>query len=47
CASPAAALARRCRWLVDEAKARLPVWKLEVAVSGERWVEGSTSAPTL
>jgi MoaE-MoaD fusion protein len=34
-------------WLVDEAKARLPVWKLEVAVSGERWVEGSTSAPTL
>jgi MoaE-MoaD fusion protein len=34
-------------WLVDEAKARLPVWKLEVAVTGERWVEGSTSAPTL
>jgi MoaE-MoaD fusion protein len=34
-------------WLVDEAKARLPVWKLEVAESGERWVEGSTRAPTL
>jgi MoaE-MoaD fusion protein len=34
-------------WLVDEAKSRLPVWKLEVAESGERWVEGSTSQPTL
>jgi MoaE-MoaD fusion protein len=34
-------------WLVDEAKARLPVWKLEVAENGERWVEGSTRAPTL
>ena len=34
-------------WLVDEAKARLPVWKLEVAENGERWVEGSTSHPTL
>jgi MoaE-MoaD fusion protein len=34
-------------WLVDQAKARLPVWKLEVAETGERWVEGSTSHPTL
>jgi MoaE-MoaD fusion protein len=34
-------------WLVDEAKLRLPVWKLEVAVTGERWVEGSVGAPTL
>jgi MoaE-MoaD fusion protein len=34
-------------WLVDEAKSRLPVWKLEVAESGERWVEGATSQPTL
>lgn len=34
-------------WLVDEAKHRLPVWKLEVAASGERWVEGSVSSPTL
>jgi MoaE-MoaD fusion protein len=34
-------------WLVDEAKARLPVWKLEVAATGERWVEGATSQPTL
>jgi molybdopterin converting factor subunit 1 len=31
-------------YLVDEAKARLPVWKLEVGAGGERWVEGSTSA---
>ncbi len=34
-------------WLVDEAKSRLPVWKLEVAESGERWVEGAISQPTL
>jgi molybdopterin synthase catalytic subunit len=34
-------------WLVDQAKARLPVWKLEIAESGERWVEGATSQPTL
>jgi MoaE-MoaD fusion protein len=34
-------------WLVDEAKLRLPVWKLEVAVTGERWVEGSAGAATL
>ncbi len=34
-------------WLLDQSKARLPVWKLEVAESGERWVEGSTTAPTL
>ena len=38
---------RAVPWLVDEAKARLPVWKLEVAENGERWVEGSTSHPTL
>jgi MoaE-MoaD fusion protein len=34
-------------WLLDQSKARLPVWKLEVAASGERWVEGSVSSPTL
>ena len=34
-------------WLVDAAKARLPVWKLEVAASGERWVEGSVSGAVL
>jgi molybdopterin synthase catalytic subunit len=34
-------------WLVDEAKLRLPVWKLEVASTGERWVEGSTTRQTL
>ncbi len=34
-------------WLLDEAKARLPVWKLEVTQSGQRWVEGSTSSAVL
>jgi len=33
-------------FLVDEAKARLPVWKLEVGPGGERWVEGAASAST-
>ncbi len=34
-------------WMLDEAKTRLPVWKLEITQHGERWVEGSTAAPTL
>ena len=34
-------------WLVDAAKERLPVWKLEVAVNGERWVEGNVSGAVL
>lgn len=34
-------------WLVDAAKERLPVWKLEVALSGERWVEGSVTGAVL
>lgn len=34
-------------WLVDASKERLPVWKLEVAVSGERWVEGSVTGAVL
>jgi molybdopterin synthase catalytic subunit len=34
-------------WLVDAAKARLPVWKLEVAANGERWVEGNAGAAVL
>jgi MoaE-MoaD fusion protein len=34
-------------WLVDASKERLPVWKLEVATSGERWVEGNVSRAVL
>ncbi len=34
-------------WMLDEAKKRLPVWKLEITATGQRWVEGSQSAPTL
>ena len=34
-------------WLVDATKERLPVWKLEVAISGERWVEGNVSGAVL
>lgn len=38
---------RALPWLVDQTKARLPVWKLEVGAGGERWVEGSTPATPL
>lgn len=34
-------------WMLDEAKKRLPVWKLEITQNGERWVEGSVGAATL
>jgi MoaE-MoaD fusion protein len=34
-------------WMLDEAKKRLPVWKLEQTQNGERWVEGSVSATTI
>ncbi|MGI8925917.1 MAG: molybdenum cofactor biosynthesis protein MoaE [Tepidiformaceae bacterium] len=31
------------RWLVDEIKKRVPVWKKEVWAGGEEWVEGPES----
>jgi MoaE-MoaD fusion protein len=34
-------------WMLDQAKIRLPVWKLEITQNGERWVEGSVAAATL
>ena len=36
-----------CDFLIEHLKVQLPVWKLEVGENGERWVEGSTGAPTL
>ncbi|WP_153109083.1 molybdenum cofactor biosynthesis protein MoaE [Propionivibrio limicola] len=27
-----------CRWLIDELKARVPIWKKEITPSGEAWV---------
>lgn len=32
-----------CRWMVDEIKKRVPVWKKEVWADGESWVEGPES----
>ncbi len=29
-----------CRYLIDTLKATVPIWKKEVAVDGEEWVEG-------
>lgn len=31
------------RWLVDEIKKRIPVWKKEVWTDGEEWIEGPES----
>lgn len=27
-----------CRWLIDELKVRVPIWKKEITPSGEAWV---------
>ena len=27
-----------CRWMIDELKQRVPIWKKEVSVQGESWV---------
>ena len=27
-----------CRWLIDELKERVPIWKKEITPSGEAWV---------
>jgi molybdopterin synthase catalytic subunit len=29
-----------CRYIIDTLKASVPIWKKEVATSGEEWVEG-------
>lgn len=29
-----------CRYIIDTLKARVPIWKKEVATDGEEWVEG-------
>jgi molybdopterin synthase catalytic subunit len=28
-----------CRWLIDELKARAPIWKKEITPEGDAWVE--------
>lgn len=29
-----------CRYIIDTLKATVPIWKKEVAINGEEWVEG-------
>jgi molybdopterin synthase catalytic subunit len=29
-----------CRYIIDTLKATVPIWKKEVAIDGEEWVEG-------
>ena len=33
-----------CRYLIEELKHSVPIWKKEVAATGTRWVEGSAAA---
>lgn len=33
-----------CRFLIEELKHRVPIWKKEVGASGGRWVVGSSTA---
>jgi molybdopterin synthase catalytic subunit len=35
-----------CHWIVDEVKARAPIWKKEVATDGYWWVEDPLSPPS-
>jgi len=42
CAHRAASF-EACRWMVDEIKKRVPVWKKEVWSDGESWIEGPES----
>ena len=42
CAHRAASF-EACRWMVDEIKKRVPVWKKEVWSDGETWIEGPES----
>ncbi|ADV65732.1 molybdopterin converting factor subunit 1 [Deinococcus maricopensis] len=36
-----------CDFLIEHLKVHIPVWKLEVTASGERWVDGQTPTTTL
>ena len=34
------------RWLIDELKARVPIWKKEMGPTGEVWLEGDARVPS-
>jgi molybdopterin synthase catalytic subunit len=36
-----------CRFLIEELKHRVPIWKKEIGVSVARWVEGSSASDEL
>jgi molybdopterin synthase catalytic subunit len=29
-----------CRYIIDTLKTKVPIWKKEIAMNGEEWVEG-------
>lgn len=35
-----------CEWLIGELKRTVPIWKKEVYVDGEEWIEGEADART-
>ena len=39
-------LKQACRWVIDELKARVPIWKKEVYESGEVWKDNAESRTT-
>lgn len=36
-----------CRFMIEELKHRVPIWKKEIGASGARWVEGPAAAGEL
>jgi molybdopterin synthase catalytic subunit len=34
-----------CRWLIDELKRRVPIWKKQLFEGGEVWIEGAGESP--
>ena len=33
-----------CRFLIEELKQQVPIWKKEIGASGDRWVEGAAAS---
>jgi molybdopterin synthase catalytic subunit len=34
------------RWLIDQLKAQVPIWKKEIGPEGEVWLEGDARVPS-
>ena len=36
-----------CRWLIDELKRQVPIWKKEIGPDGSVWIEGDARVPSV